>query len=117
MRPKMLGRAAAAAVAVTLIGSIMAITSIQVGPVPAADATAPRDFAAIAASLEALLPTPALAAVVPAGADGVGLVDPSQGIWHLRTRDGDPASFFFGVPGDYPIMGDWDCDGFDTPGL
>ena len=25
--------------------------------------------------------------------------------------------FYFGNPGDYPIMGDWDCDGIETPGL
>jgi hypothetical protein len=63
---------------------------------------------------------PAFAAALPAvpsGADGVGLVDPTTGIWHLRTRDGDPASFYFGNPGDFPIMGDWNCDGIDTPGL
>ena len=47
----------------------------------------------------------------------MGLVDPTSGVWHLRTRGGDPASFYFGNPGDYPMMGDWDCDGIDTPGL
>ena len=26
-------------------------------------------------------------------------------------------SFFYGNPGDVPFMGDWDCDGIDTPGL
>ena len=25
--------------------------------------------------------------------------------------------FFYGNPGDVPFMGDWDCDGVDTPGL
>ena len=25
--------------------------------------------------------------------------------------------FYFGNPGDYPFMGDWDCDDVDTPGL
>jgi hypothetical protein len=49
--------------------------------------------------------------------DGVGMVDPSQGLWHLRNADGDPTIFFYGVPGDYPFTGDWDCDGVDTPGL
>jgi hypothetical protein len=47
----------------------------------------------------------------------VGLVDPSQGQWHLRANGGALTSFFFGNPGDYPFMGDWDCDGIDTPGL
>lgn len=48
--------------------------------------------------------------------DDVGLVDPSQGIWHLRRGD-SVDSFYYGVPGDTPFMGDWDCDGIDTPGL
>jgi hypothetical protein len=49
--------------------------------------------------------------------DDVGLVDPTRGLWHLEVRGGDPASFYFGNPGDVPMMGDWDCDGIDTPGL
>lgn len=47
----------------------------------------------------------------------VGLVDPSQGLWHLRDDYGRSRSFFYGNPGDYPFMGDWNCDGTDTPGL
>jgi hypothetical protein len=27
------------------------------------------------------------------------------------------ATFFYGNPGDYPLMGDWDCNGTDTPGM
>ncbi len=49
--------------------------------------------------------------------DRVGLFDPSTGQWHLRLRDGGTASFYFGNPGDTPFVGDWDCDGIDTPGL
>ncbi len=51
-------------------------------------------------------------------ASDVGLVDPSTGEWYLRaahTSFGN--SFYFGNPGDVPFMGDWDCDGTDTPGL
>ena len=48
---------------------------------------------------------------------GVGLVDPSRGLWYLRDPDGTVDSFFYGNPGDVPFMGDWDCDGDDTPGL
>ncbi len=44
----------------------------------------------------------------------VGLVDPAQGRWYLA--DGTPP-FFFGDPGDLPMLGDWDCDGVETPGL
>ena len=53
-----------------------------------------------------LLPTPP-----------VGLVDPTQGMWHLRNSVGVVTSFFYGNPIDIPFMGDWDCDGVDTPGL
>ncbi len=47
----------------------------------------------------------------------VGLVDPATGIWHFRGWDGNIEAFYYGNPGDYPFVGDWDCDGFDTPGL
>jgi hypothetical protein len=49
--------------------------------------------------------------------DSFGLVDPATGEWHLYDAEMDATSFFFGNPGDYPFMGDWDCDGVDTPGL
>ena len=48
--------------------------------------------------------------------EDVGLVDPASGIWHIR-RGAGVTSFFYGNPGDTPFMGDWDCDGIDTPGL
>jgi glucose/arabinose dehydrogenase len=51
------------------------------------------------------------------GPDTVGLVDPTTGIWRLRTETGDVATFYYGDPGDRPFAGDWDCDGVDTPGL
>ena len=47
----------------------------------------------------------------------VGLVDPSTGIWYLRDRDAAVTSFYYGSPGDYPFLGDWDGDGIETPGL
>jgi len=64
----------------------------------------------------------AVAVVVPAlagdSAEGFGVVDVSSGVWYLRDPgSGDTTSFNFGNPGDYPMMGDWDCDGVDTPGL
>jgi hypothetical protein len=55
----------------------------------------------------------------------MGLVDTSQGTWTLPVAtppqtfallvDGTP--FYYGNPGDFPMMGDWNCDGTDTPGL
>ena len=46
----------------------------------------------------------------------LAMVDTTSGIWHLRVS-GAIDSFYFGNPGDAPFMGDWDCDGTDTPGL
>ncbi|HHC08940.1 MAG TPA: hypothetical protein ENK55_09515, partial [Actinobacteria bacterium] len=60
----------------------------------------------------------ALAWLLTAGgasaADGVGLVDPETGRWHLRDAAGATSSFYYGDPGDVPFVGDWDCDGIDT---
>lgn len=47
----------------------------------------------------------------------VGLVDPGTGIWYLRDALGKVKSFYYGNQGDLPFMGDWNCDGVDTPGL
>ncbi len=47
-----------------------------------------------------------------------GLVDPVSGKWHLYNEDGLlDASFYYGNPGDYPFVGDWNCNGIETPGL
>ncbi len=45
------------------------------------------------------------------------LVDGSTGQWHVRDAAGTVTTFYFGNPGDFPIMGDWDCDGIETPGM
>ena len=55
--------------------------------------------------------------IAPMVKDTMGLVDPTQGRWHLRNTAGVATQFYFGNPGDFPIMGDWDCDGIDTPGM
>jgi len=52
--------------------------------------------------------------------DSVGSADRSTGLWHLpmaNTPPTDPDSFYYGDPGDYAILGDWDCSGIETPGL
>jgi VCBS repeat-containing protein len=47
-----------------------------------------------------------------------GLVDTGSGKWYLYDESGVlVTSFFYGNPGDYPFMGDWDGDGIETPGL
>jgi hypothetical protein len=52
-----------------------------------------------------------------AALESVGLVDPATGFWSLRNSGGDVTSFFYGNPGDFPVIGDWDCDGDETPGM
>jgi hypothetical protein len=45
-----------------------------------------------------------------------GALQVNSGFWRLYK--GQPvASFFYGNPGDVGFMGDWNCDGIDTPGL
>ena len=47
-----------------------------------------------------------------------GGVDHRTGIWYLwDASNTQTTSFYYGNPGDFPIMGDWDCNGIDTPGL
>ncbi len=55
-------------------------------------------------------------ATPPVGAT-MGLVDPATGRWWLRHPDGTVETFYYGNPGDMPFVGDWDCDGVETPGL
>jgi hypothetical protein len=46
-----------------------------------------------------------------------GTVQTNAGIWRLNRGGAQVASFFYGNPGDFGFMGDWNCDGIDTPGL
>ena len=42
----------------------------------------------------------------------------ANGRWHLTRADGGPNIVFdFGNPGDSPVVGDWNGDGVDTPGV
>jgi hypothetical protein len=60
----------------------------------------------------------ALGATAALAADDVGVVDSDTGIWYLRDAStGQTTSFYYGNPGDVPFVGDWNCDGVDTPGL
>lgn len=47
----------------------------------------------------------------------VGLVNPNSGEWHLRAANGAVTNFFYGNPGDIPVVGDWDGDGIETVGM
>ena len=54
-----------------------------------------------------------------ASCDTIGYVS-QGGEWFISDRPrtvGDVTEFFYGNPADAPFMGDWDCDGIDTPGL
>ena len=63
-------------------------------------------------------PTTTTTAPRPPEKAGVGVVDPRTGRWWLRDPGtGQTTHFYYGNPGDFPMMGDWDCDGIDTPGL
>ncbi len=54
---------------------------------------------------------------IPPGSDQVVLHEPSTGMWLYRNEHGSISNIYFGNPGDFGFMGDWDCDGVDTPGL
>jgi hypothetical protein len=59
-----------------------------------------------------------VALALPAMAtDTVGVVDPGNGHWTLRDENTNTKTILYGNPQDEPFMGDWDCDGVDTPGL
>ncbi len=49
--------------------------------------------------------------------DAVGMFDPNTGIWTLTLPNGESSAFYYGNPGDVPMMGDWDCQGGATVGM
>jgi hypothetical protein len=53
--------------------------------------------------------------VNPVLAEDFGLVDTTSGYWRLFGTA--HTEFFYGNPGDFPFMGDWNCDGVSTPGM
>jgi hypothetical protein len=67
--------------------------------------------------------TPAVALEEGPPGDAFGVVDTTTAQWYLRNK-GYPLygyewtyKFMFGLPGEVPMLGDWDCDGLDTPGM
>jgi hypothetical protein len=51
------------------------------------------------------------------GADPAVVHDESTGQWKYFYSNGTTKVIYFGNPGDVGFMGDWNCDGVDTPGL
>jgi hypothetical protein len=49
--------------------------------------------------------------------DSVGAFDDATGRWALARPNSDTSTFYYGIPGDVPLMGDWDCDGIETVGM
>ncbi len=55
----------------------------------------------------------------PGPCDQIGVVD-DAGHWRVKDEVASEArdvEFGYGNPGDVPFLGDWDCDGVETPGL
>ena len=51
--------------------------------------------------------------------DTIALVDSQSRFTILSELSADATTlqYTFGLPGDVPLMGDWDCDGVETPGV
>ena len=82
---------------VAIDGEVMAVASQAI----------PSGTVTVYRRSEALVPPP-----VP-----VGVFDPLIGEWSIADDTGEISTFFYGVPGDIPLVGDWDCDGDDTVGM
>ncbi|MCO6503091.1 MAG: S8 family serine peptidase [Acidimicrobiales bacterium] len=54
---------------------------------------------------------------LPDGATKLATVGTQTGFWDLWDGMDKVGGFYYGNPGDIPFMGDWDCNGTDTPGL
>ena len=53
----------------------------------------------------------------PPGSVTFAAVQSNAGLWKLYKGATVFKQFYYGNPGDYAFMGDWNCDGVDTPGL
>jgi len=51
------------------------------------------------------------------GRDVVTYVDGGSQFHRPNVLAGVPDRFYFGIPRDIPLMGDWDCDGVNTPAM
>ena len=51
------------------------------------------------------------------GRDVVSFVDVGSRFHRPSVIGGIPDDFYFGIPQDIPLMGDWNCDGTNTPAM
>jgi murein DD-endopeptidase MepM/ murein hydrolase activator NlpD len=51
------------------------------------------------------------------GRDVAAFVDAGSRFHRPTVLGGFPDRFYFGIPEDVPLMGDWDCDGLKTPAM
>ncbi len=87
--------------------------TLPAGNVPAVARRVLGGLVVLGAVAVAVASSPAQAA----DPDTVGVVDPTTAVWSLSDGGAGVATFTYGNPGDVPFVGDWDCDGDDTPGL
>ncbi len=55
----------------------------------------------------------------PGACDQIGFAD-AAARWFVKdeiSSESEDVDYLFGNPGDVPFVGDWDCDGVETPGL
>jgi N-acetylmuramoyl-L-alanine amidase len=72
----------------------------------------------LAGTLLPLAPTAlASSGAAPGDLYSIGLFDPACSRWYLRDPAGGTTVLTFGGEGDVPLIGDWDGDGVDTPGV
>ncbi len=81
-----------------------------------------RHIGITVAAVMAVLWVLPLAGPGPAEATGVSvhggvMVDTATGLWFVWDPLVGALTFYYGDPGDTPFVGDWDCDGVETPGL
>jgi subtilisin family serine protease len=101
------------------IVSILRDTALDIGT-PGFDTMTGWGRIAVGAAVAAALPPdPSDDSCSSGPCDTIASVD-AGGLWKLWERLHQSASakeFYFGNPGDFPFMGDWDGDGEATPGL
>jgi serine/threonine-protein kinase len=70
---------------------------------------------AVSATTASCPPVAADASSLVGDLDGDGCDESVRRVGNVLERDGE--RFALGDAGDVPVLGDWDCDGIDTPGV